>query len=110
MPRQRRRRRRRAQGSIAPIEAAPGRGEERRARPRWRPTLPLLIAFSGGLWIGATLSFADEASAVGLIIGVLGLAIGGARLLGQRLREDRVRKRREAMEAEGGFSEEDGPD
>lgn len=72
--------------------------------------MPLLIAFSGGLWIGAMLSFADTASAVGLIIGVLGLAIGGARLLGQRLREDRVRKRRAAADIQGGFSEEDGLD
>ena len=64
-------------------------------RPWWRPTLPVVVAFSGGLWIGATLSFADTASAVGLFVGVLGLALGGARLLSNRIRADRVRAARE---------------
>ena len=63
--------------------------------------------------MGATLSFADTASAAGLLIGVAGLALGGARLLSNKLRADRLRaiRARKAME-EAGLSEDEvsGPD
>lgn len=115
MPRERRRRRRRRPRAQSGAGAAPSplieqggrseQGDAARARPSvrrsvaatrpwWRPTLPVLVAFSGGLWIGATLSFADSASAVGLLVGVLGLALGGARLLSNRIRESRLRDAR----------------
>ena len=104
MPRQRRRRRRRAraerdaqpQGSgqqspaPAPVAAPP--------RPWWRPTVAVVIAFSAGLWVGATLSFADTASGAALLAGALGMGLGGARLLSNKLRRDRLRAAREAQE------------
>ena len=96
------------QASAAQIQTLPLR-EDALPRPWWRPTLPMLIAFSGGLWIGAMLGFANEAAGVGLILGILGLAIGGARLLGQRLRQQRLLARAEALERDGEPSGEDDP-
>ena len=104
MPRERRRRRRRGpprpSSSARPLEIAqPGEDADPRdegpPRPWWRPTLHVVVAFSGGLWIGATLSFADTASAAGLLIGVAGLALGGARLVSNRIRDNRIRAARE---------------
>ncbi|PZC44890.1 MAG: hypothetical protein DK306_001665 [Chloroflexi bacterium] len=73
----------------------------------------VVVVFSGGLWVGATLSFADTASAAGLLIGVAGLALGGARLLSNKLRADRLRaiRARKAMDG-AGLSEDEvsGPD
>ncbi|MXY80323.1 MAG: hypothetical protein F4Y94_11760 [Chloroflexi bacterium] len=105
MPRQRRRRRRRARAergaqpqgsgqqsaSLAPVDAV-------RVRPWWRPTVAVVIAFSAGLWVGATLSFADTASGAALLAGALGMGLGGARLLSNKLRRDRLRAAREAQE------------
>ena len=107
MPRERRRRRRRprAQARGKPVQIEEARGDDSavaRGRPWRRPTLAVVMAFSGGLWIGATLSFADWASGVGLLVGVLGLALGGARLVSNRIRRDRLRAaraRRESAEA-----------
>ena len=102
MPRRRRRRRR----SRAQTDAAP-RGAERPEvpapvaappRPWWRPTVAVVIAFSAGLWVGATLSFADTASGAALLAGALGMGLGGARLLSNKLRRDRLRAPREARE------------
>ena len=102
MPRRRRRRRRsRAQTDAgpptsgrpeapAPIAAPP--------RPWWRPTVAVVIAFSAGLWVGATLSFADTASGAALLAGALGMGLGGARLLSNKMRRDRLRAAREARE------------
>ena len=102
MPRRRRRRRR----SRAQTDAGPGGSERPEApapvaappRPWWRPTVAVVIAFSAGLWVGATLSFADSASGAALLAGALGMGLGGARLLSNKLRRDRLRAAREARE------------
>ncbi|MDE2640594.1 MAG: hypothetical protein OXI03_08440, partial [Chloroflexota bacterium] len=100
---QRRRRRRRSRAQTA---AGPGGSERPQApapvaaspRPWWRPTVAVVIAFSAGLWVGATLSFADTASGAALLAGALGMGLGGARLLSNKLRRDRLRAAREARE------------
>ncbi len=105
MPRQRRRRRRRSRAQTdagprdsgrpaAPAPPAPAAPP----RPWWRPTVAVVIAFSAGLWLGATLSFADSASGAALLAGAVGMGLGGARLLSNKLRRDRRRAAREARE------------
>lgn len=103
MPRQRRRRRRRSRAQTAPGPAGSERPQAPAPvaappRPWWRPTVAVVIAFSAGLWVGATLSFADSASGAALLAGALGMGLGGARLLSNKLRRDRLRAAREAQE------------
>ena len=96
MPRERRRRRRIP--TPPPRQSSPDLNDDRdfdgpgfnRARHRWLPTLGVFVAFSLGLWIGGILSVADSASAVALLGGALGVGIGGARLLGNYLRQRRI--------------------
>ncbi len=114
MPRQRRRRRRRARPtSDAPRPASgavvggPPRSEIE-GRPWWRPTLAVVVAFSAGLWLGATLSFGDTTAFAGLLVGAVGLGLGGSRLLSNRLRRQRLR-RRESRQA-GEISDASAPD
>lgn len=114
MPRERRRRRRRSRAQPGtpgwtPPEIEEGGGDDdlrvARGRRWWQPTLPVLVAFSGGLWIGATLSFADTASAAGLLFGVLGLSLGGARLISNRIRGNRRREARARRRGASGNDE-----
>ncbi len=89
MPRQRRRRRRhepRRSRAAAPdlLQRAAD------PRPWWKPTLGVVVAFSAGLWLGGTLSVVEVAGGAALILGALGVGMGGARLLGRRLRERRA--------------------
>ena len=104
MPRQRRRRRSPASSpapagtSTANTDASPGT-----LRPWWKPTLGIVFAFSLGLWLGGTASVADVASGVALIAGAIGIAVTSARLLRNRLYENRLRAMRERRDREERF-------
>jgi hypothetical protein len=69
-------------------------------RPWWKPTLATVFAFSLGLWLGGTASVADVASGGALILGAIGVAATSARLLRNRLYENRLRSIRERHEGE----------
>ena len=56
-----------------------------------------------GLWLGGTASVADFASGVALIAGAIGVAIAAARLLRNRLYENRLRAMRERRDREDRF-------
>ena len=105
MPRQRRRRRRPptnapSAGSVSP--AARG-SDSNIIRPWWKPTLGIVFAFSLGLWLGGTASVADVASGVALAGGAIGVAITSARVLRNRLYQNRLRAMCERRDREDGF-------
>lgn len=69
-------------------------------RPWWKPTRGVFTAFFAGFWLAGTFAFDDDARAVVFFIGVIGLALGLARLL--RLRLIRGQRERIAGERESG--------
>ena len=106
MPRQRRRRRRPTPGSHpAPTGASTNSAgiSPSIVSPWWKPTLGIVFAFSLGLWLGGTASVADFASGVALIVGAIGVAIAAARLLRNRLYENRLRAMCERRDREDRF-------
>jgi hypothetical protein len=65
--------------------------------------LGIVFAFSLGLWLGGTASVADVASSIALAGGAVGVALASARLLRNRLYQNRLRAMRERRDREDGI-------